>query len=453
MRPNRRFSLTAVLASGLLLLPLMPSPVFSQASAMEIQEAIDGDTLLLHVERLARTPRPPATETEFAAAVYVENALRSYGYQTVLQPFTYYTYREPSALSLSVEGWKGAAFEARGFTYGPNGIGTGEIADCGLGTAADFQSGKARGKIALVRRGSTTFAEKVRQAAAAGAVAAIVWNDRDDALKGTLGEPLDMSVPVIMLSKQQGERLREQMKKQAVKATVKVDGGLSIRQTSYNIVATRKPESQGTGQIVLVTAHHDSAVKSPGANNGASGVAVLLEVARLLADKPTDTEVRLVSFGAASAGEQGPIAFVEGLTEKETKAMVAAYCLDAVGSVDAGVLTVSDPSGSRNVPVTLAEANGAVFSTAWNDRAEASGDHLPLAAAGIPVAFLTRAPSDAWRDQPEDTIEKISADRLIETAETVYAAVAEMTDPQTPAYAVSTGKISGGKTLEREAVQ
>lgn len=442
MRSLRRYALPALLACGMVILPL---PFFSQANAQASQEWIDEDTLYQHVEKLARTPRPPATETEFAAAVYVENQLRSYGYQTALMPFYYYSYRQPSTLALSVDGWKGPAWDVRGFTFGPNGVGTGEIVESGLGTAKDFQDGRARGKIALVKRGKTTFAEKVRQAAAAGAVAVIVWNDRDDNPRGTLGEPLDMSVPVISLSKDQGSRLFEQVKNGPVQATVKVDGGLTTRQTSYNLIATKKPDASSTGQAVLVTAHHDSAARSAGVNNGASGVAVMLEVARMLADKPSDTEIRLVSFGATASGGKGPAAFAESLSEQDKRSMIAAFCLDAVGSQDAGPLTVTGESGAKFLPVRLAEASGAVFSTVWNDRADEMADHSALAAAGIPAALLTRAPADTWRDQPEDTIEKIAKDRLAEAAQIVYAAVSRITDSSTPAYALERGSKAGQK--------
>ncbi|MFD2371922.1 M28 family peptidase [Brevibacillus sp. GCM10020057] len=445
----RVYSLAALLACGMLLLPL---PFLKEASA-QTPEWIDAEALQQHVEKLARTPRPPATESEFAAAVYVASQLRSYGYQAVLQPFTYYTYRQPSTLSLSVEGWTGAKWEARGFTYGPNGVGTGEIVACGLGTAQDLQDGRARGKIALVQQGGTTFAEKVRQAAAAGAAAVIISYDRETKEQASLGEPLDMAVPVISVPKEQGRRLQAMLEKGPVKATVKVDGGLSIRQTSYNIVATKKADTQGTGQTILVTAHHDSAARSPGANNGASGVAVLLEVARMLAERPTDTEVRFVSFGAASAGEKGPAAYVASIPHAERKNIIAAFCLDAVGSDDAGTLTVTSASGAKNLPVTLAEAGGAVFSTAWNDRAELSGDYLPLEAAGIPAAWLTRAPADTWRDQPEDTMEKISKERLKEAAKVVFAAVSRIADPASGAYPETIVDRRGGNPLAAGAAQ
>ncbi len=49
-------------------------------------------------------------------------------------------------------------------------------------------------------------------------------------------------------------------------------------------------------EIVLVGAHYDSLMGSPGANDNASGVAALLEIARLLAGSQPDRTLRFVAF-------------------------------------------------------------------------------------------------------------------------------------------------------------
>lgn len=431
MRLARRKALKILLASGLFLLTL---PSASEVSAQANQLWIDAQTLYSHVEHLAQIPRPPATETEFAAVVYVDNALRSYGYQTTLQPFSYYTYREPSTLSLTIEGWPDQQWFPRGLTYGINGIGRGIIVSCGQGTATDFQRVDAQGKIAFVKRGANTYAEKVRQAAAAGAVAVIIQNDGDETWSGSLEGPLDMAVPVISLSREQSRLLEDRMsQKGELIAAVKVDGAQTSKQTSYNLIASKKPAGGGTNQTVLVSSHHDSAPKSPGASNGASGVAVMLEVARNIADLPIDTEVRLVSFGAASAGEQGPRAYVQSLPDTERQKIIAAFCLDAVGSKDAGDLIAATQSNVQNLPARLAVQSGVLFSSAGAESG-ASRDDQPLDEAGIPAALITRAPEDAWRDRAEDTVEKISPDRLVEAASAVTSAVMTITDANSPAY-------------------
>ena len=47
---------------------------------------------------------------------------------------------------------------------------------------------------------------------------------------------------------------------------------------------------------ILVGAHYDAVVGSPGADDNATGVAVLLEMARLLTEQPPRSPVRLVAF-------------------------------------------------------------------------------------------------------------------------------------------------------------
>jgi Zn-dependent M28 family amino/carboxypeptidase len=60
-------------------------------------------------------------------------------------------------------------------------------------------------------------------------------------------------------------------------------------------------------QILLIGAHYDSVSGSPGANDNGSGVAALLEIARLLKGVETDCTVRFVAF----VNEESPFFFRE----------------------------------------------------------------------------------------------------------------------------------------------
>ena len=55
--------------------------------------------------------------------------------------------------------------------------GTYSLVDCGFGEAADFEGKDLTGKVALIQRGNNSFAEKVDNAAAAGAVGCLVYNN------------------------------------------------------------------------------------------------------------------------------------------------------------------------------------------------------------------------------------------------------------------------------------
>jgi hypothetical protein len=57
-----------------------------------------------------------------------------------------------------------------------------------------------------------------------------------------------------------------------------------------------KSGSPETDEIIVIGAHYDSVRGSPGANDNASGVAALLELARMLHAQPVAREVRFVAF-------------------------------------------------------------------------------------------------------------------------------------------------------------
>jgi hypothetical protein len=71
---------------------------------------------------------------------------------------------------------------------------------------------------------------------------------------------------------------------------------------SWNVVAT----APGDGSIrLLLGAHLDTVPGSPGGNDNASGVAAVLEAARVLAGAPSIDGLALVAFGAEEFQPQG----------------------------------------------------------------------------------------------------------------------------------------------------
>ncbi|MGN7468787.1 M28 family peptidase [Brevibacillus sp. SAFN-007a] len=444
MRSVGHYALGALLVWGSLL-PLSDS--LPQAYANQTRAGVDAELLYSHVENLAKTARPAATETEFAAGVYVENALRSYGYETVLQPFSYDTYQPPARLSLAIEGWE-RSWAVQPLTFGPNGVQTAELVDAGYGRAADFAGGVARGKIALVKRGEIPFGEKVRQAAAAGAVAVIIWDDREGEWRASLGAPLDMSVPVIGLSREEGQLLQQRALREPLKATVKVEGSVTSRHTSYNITALKRPTESGAARRVLILAHHDSAASSPGANDDASGVAVLLEVARQLADSRLDTEVQLVSLGAVTAGQRGQRAFSESLSETDRQKIVAAYYVDEVGR--SGRLTVFTEGGEAALAADLLVEAGAQPSAWKNARPEQRRELEPLTEAGIPALLVTRQSAEEGNDRTKDVLVSIEKEQLAQAADLIASVVGQIADTATPAYPPPSGRTNGQHESEED---
>ena len=70
---------------------------------------------------------------------------------------------------------------------------------------------------------------------------------------------------------------------------------------------------------ILIAAHYDGVPGSPGADDNASGVAVLLELARIFATEPTKYPIRLVAFDMEEAGLLGSQEYVNQLLEDKQK--------------------------------------------------------------------------------------------------------------------------------------
>ena len=99
----------------------------------------------------------------------------------------------------------------------------------------------------------------------------------------------------------------------------------SYRSNTYYNVWT---EVKGTGApadgIIVIGAHYDSAVGTPGADDNASGVAGMLELARLAAGNPLKRTVRFVAFAleeppAFMSRYMGSYSYAKGLRDEGVK--------------------------------------------------------------------------------------------------------------------------------------
>jgi Zn-dependent M28 family amino/carboxypeptidase len=257
--------------------------------------------------------------------------------------------------------------------------------------AADF-AGFPAGNIALIQRGTCTFADKAANAEAAGAAAVIIFNQgnepaREGLIVGTLGEFV-ASIPVVGASFANGESLSMP----GSTAYVKAFAPAII--TQHNVIA----ESQGGNpdNVVMAGAHLDSVVAGPGINDNGSGAAVLLEVAEQMARVRPHNKVRFAWWGAEEAGLIGSIAYVNDLAEPEREKIALYLNFDVVGSPNYGLFIFdgddSDETGSGPGPDGSAQIE-ALFEQFYTDRGQSTkgtdldgnSDYRPFMEAGIPV--------------------------------------------------------------------
>ena len=179
------------------------------------------------------------------------------------------------------------------------------------------------------------------------------------------------------------------------------------------------------GPLLILGAHYDSRLKAdqdhdfpeqpvPGANDGASGVAVLLELARCL-KVPAEMQVWLVLFDAEDQGNLpgwdwilGSGVFAESLTETPAAVVVV------------------DMIGDRNLNIRYEQnSNPAIREEIWNIAGSLGyqrafipeegysilDDHTPFLRKGIPAVDIIDFDYPYWHTT-QDTPDKVSAESL-----------------------------------------
>ena len=99
--------------------------------------------------------------------------LRRLGYAVELQPFPVRRFEDRGSV-LRLAEQPDTRLEVRTLLSSLVGTVSGRLVDVGLGRNRDLEGRDLQGAIALIERGELTFAEKARNASAAGAVGALI---------------------------------------------------------------------------------------------------------------------------------------------------------------------------------------------------------------------------------------------------------------------------------------
>lgn len=203
----------------------------------------------------------------------------------------------------------------------------------------------------------------------------------------------------------------------------------------YNIIAKRSEEPP---QIILA-AHYDTRFVAdndpdfskrnqpvPGANDGASGVAVLMELARTL---PKDTlPVWIVFFDAEDNGRiegwdwiLGSRAFVEEVPVQPQAVII----VDMIGDADLNIhYEVNSDKTLREEIWKTAEQLGYGNVFIQSQKHNMLDDHTPFLERGIPAVDIIDFDYPYWHTT-EDTADKVSAESLKAVGDTLWHWVVE----------------------------
>jgi hypothetical protein len=183
--------------------------------------------------------------------------------------------------------------------------------------------------------------------------------------------------------------------------------------TSANVVA-EIPGTDPDAARVVVGAHYDTQLESPGAADNATGLAALLGMARAWAELRPRRTIELVAFGCEEPAAWGASHFV---ARRDPKTIAAMLNLDALGPpIDATRTIVADP---RLAPFAAesAAATGWEVEQQLDAREFPFADHAPFIAAGIPAAWIWRyPPPHPYYHSSGDTPRWVNFTRLAEDA-------------------------------------
>lgn len=379
----------------------------------EFSKKVDENRIYQHIVKLASedNARVAGFEGEHRAADYIADKLESYGLKVERQVFPFLAFLDHGS-ELHVVQPEQKSLDTQTFSYSPStpeeGL-TAELVYAGLGSKEEVAQVDLKGKIALIKRGSYTFYEKTQNAAEAGAIGVIIFNNSPGNINGTLVQPTD--IPAVALSDVDGEALKTRLdngEQVVVSMSVHTELQNSHSQNVIGTIPAKKKNPAGTKTIV-VGAHYDG-VDTPAANDNASGTATLLELARLLSKKAMHHNVKVIFFGAEEAGLVGSEHYVSSLNEEQLAEIAAMINMDMVGVGDTmGVMTADENADSfvADMAEEYIRSYGHPYERLTSDRS----DHAPFERAGIPVAFLNYHPDPNYHTD-EDTVDKIQKDNL-----------------------------------------
>ena len=222
-----------------------------------------------------------------------------------------------------------------------------------------------------------------------------------------------------------------------------------VKRHTWNIIARRKHNVCKHRFRIVVGAHYDSTFKdrgSPGANDNASGVAIILEVARVLANVEFPFEIEFVAFGGEESVDgnlnhhhYGSRFYVQQYLANRLKELriVGMISVDMIGvgsEFYARTLGLADPylvnkvlKSSRELGIPMRKKVGGPWS-----------DHEPFEKVGIPSVWIHRRPDPNYHTR-DDRPEKVRLPHLRDTGLVLLHTLLSLTEEDLNMMAQETG--------------
>jgi Iap family predicted aminopeptidase len=375
--------------------------------------------------------RSAGSQDEKRAGAYLLERLRGSGLESVsLEPFEMPGWTRGAATLAVIGGGEPRDLPCLALPGSPCGSIEGRLVDAGMGTSADFErlGDDVADSVVLADSAGPHRLEKYARSCGLGAAGFLFAHGEPGTLipTGSLSwGPDPAPVPGVGISFESASFLRRLADRTAVHIGVTVGGGPQVVE-ARNVLADVPGRDPEAGWIIAC-AHYDGHDIAQGAQDNATGTAVVLEAARVLAPLRAHFEVglRFCLFSGEEMGLHGSSAYVRvrsGLLD-QIRAVVNA---DVVGLAAPAVLA------TQNSPALASylRDNVADLDVLLEDRLlTAHSDHFPFVLRGVPACTVnTTSPPDggSWAHTAADTLDKLDVRELREVAGTLARVLLRM---------------------------
>jgi aminopeptidase YwaD len=410
----------------------MALPKSSTEKFEEVRNEANARRAFEHVVHLASFgSRVPGTEGDKKSIEYMSKQFAELGLKVEYDVFKAPSFVERES-KIILEHPQRKEFKARAMLFStptpPEGI-KGEVVYANLCRKEDLANLDVKDKIVAFSRtrDKDAFWEEAKNAAEKGAKAIIMIDYNPWIFTATLETgyfdiekrflPIEPNpIPAVTIPSYDGKYLLDQISKGKTEITLIVDVRNEEKETK-NVRAVIEGNKRADEKI-LVIAHRDTA-NTPGANDNASGLATLLELARILPQYHLDRTVELMAVGAEEElGSLGSYNYCK-MHKDELEKIKAVINVDmvAVGSKlkvitegiwpDKGALKTSKEINE----LLIEEASHLNYFLEYGTCSFATSDEGRFIDAGVPASWLWK-PDDPYYHSTEDTPDKVNPNDL-----------------------------------------
>lgn len=205
---------------------------------------------------------------------------------------------------------------------------------------------------------------------------------------------------------------------------------LPNKKTSQNLII-EIPGNRNPDQIFIIGGHIDSLWKTPGANDNALGVALVLELAQYFKEHEPPVTLRLIVFGAEEYGNKkldqhhfGSRYYVQQLSAEEIDRINGMVSIDVVGFGESFRARALGKGSTWTCDHLIKNAQKLGVKMIYETAPEWS-DHEPFEKAGIPSAWLFCS-KDPTYHTAQDVVGHLNPENIEFVGNLLIAAILDM---------------------------